>query len=49
MHRRAAQTDGATVYTADVLQALPERAEDADLRAWIDNPFVAGYHAAMNR
>jgi hypothetical protein len=28
---------------------LPERAGDADLRAWLDNPFVVGYQAAMNR
>jgi len=37
------------MHVADMLKALPERAADADLRRWLDNPFVAGYQAIMNR
>ena len=37
------------IHVADMLKALPERAEDPDLRAWLDNPFVAGYQTVMNR
>jgi hypothetical protein len=37
------------IHVADMLKALPERAEDADLKAWLDSPFVAGYQAIMNR
>jgi hypothetical protein len=37
------------IHVADMLKALPELADDPDLRAWIDNPFVAGYQAAMSR
>jgi hypothetical protein len=37
------------IHVADMLKALPERTSDPDLRAWLDNPFVAGYQAIMNR
>jgi hypothetical protein len=37
------------IHVADMLKALPERAGDPDLRAWLDDPFVAGYQAIMNR
>jgi hypothetical protein len=37
------------IHVADMLKALPERADDPDLRSWLDNPFVAGYQAIMNR
>ena len=37
------------IHVADMLKALPERAEDPELRAWLNNPFVAGYQAVMNR
>lgn len=37
------------IHAADMLKALPERAADPALRAWLDNPFVAGYQAIMNR
>jgi hypothetical protein len=36
------------IHVADMLRALPERAEDATLRAWLDSPFVRGYQSAMN-
>ena len=36
------------IHAADMLKALPERAEDAPLRAWIDNPIVRGYQRAMS-
>ncbi len=35
------------IHAADMLKALPERAADPEIKAWIDNPFVAGYQAAM--
>jgi hypothetical protein len=37
------------IHVADMLKALPERAADPELRRWLDNPFVAGYQAIMNR
>jgi hypothetical protein len=37
------------IHVADMLKALPERASDPELRAWLDNPFVAGYQSIMNR
>jgi hypothetical protein len=37
------------IHVADMLKALPERADDPELRAWLDNPFVAGYQSIMNR
>jgi hypothetical protein len=30
-----------------MLKALPELADDPDIKAWVDNPFVAGYQKAM--
>lgn len=36
------------IHVADMLKAIPERAADADLVAWLDNPFVRGYQAVMN-
>ncbi len=33
------------MHAADMLKALPERADDADLKAWLANPFVSGYQA----
>jgi hypothetical protein len=36
------------IHTADMLRALPERQADADLKAWLENPFVNGYQRAMN-
>jgi hypothetical protein len=35
------------IHVADMLKALPELADDADIRAWLDNPFVGGYQKAM--
>ncbi|MEX0749851.1 MAG: maleylpyruvate isomerase N-terminal domain-containing protein [Dehalococcoidia bacterium] len=37
------------IHVADMLRALPERVNDVELRKWLDNPFVAGYQAIMNR
>ncbi len=36
------------IHVADMLRALPERAGDATLAAWLDHPFVRGYQALMN-
>ncbi len=36
------------IHVADMLKALPERARDPELRAWLDNPFVNGYQRAMS-
>jgi hypothetical protein len=36
------------VHVVDMLRALPERASEDSLRAWTENPFVAGYQRAMN-
>ena len=36
------------IHVADMLKALPERAGDAELQAWLANPFVSGYQAAMS-
>lgn len=36
------------IHAADMLRALPERAADPDVVAWLDNPFVRGYQTAMN-
>ena len=35
------------IHVADMVKALPERASDPDIVAWIDNPFVTGYQAVM--
>lgn len=37
-----------TIHAADMLRALPERATDADLAAWVDGPMVKAYQAAMS-
>lgn len=36
------------IHVADMLKALPERADDADLRAWLDDPAVKWYQDAMS-
>lgn len=36
------------IHAADMLKALPERAEDPEIKAWVANPFVTGYQAAMS-
>lgn len=36
------------IHTADMLKALPEPAQDAELQAWLANPFVTGYQSSMN-
>lgn len=36
------------MHAADMLKALPERADDAALRSWLANPFVSGYQASMS-
>jgi hypothetical protein len=36
------------IHVADMLKALPERASEPALRAWLDNPFVSGYQASMS-
>lgn len=35
------------IHVADMLKALPERAADAELVAWLDDPMVKGYQASM--
>lgn len=37
------------IHVADMLKALPERADEPELRAWTDNVFVRGYQQVMNR
>ncbi len=36
------------IHVADMVKALPELAGDAQIAAWLDNPYVAGYQKAMN-
>ncbi len=36
------------IHAADMLKAMPERASDPELAAWIDDPVVKGYQAAMS-
>jgi hypothetical protein len=36
------------IHAADMIKALPERATDPELTAWLANPFVTGYQAAMS-
>lgn len=36
------------IHAADMLKALPERAGDPEIQAWVANPFVTGYQAAMS-
>ena len=35
------------IHAADMLKALPERANDPELRAWLDDPVVQWYQNAM--
>ncbi len=35
------------IHVADMLKALPDRASDPEIAAWVENPFVRGYQAAM--
>ncbi len=36
------------IHAADMLKALPERANDPELAAWINHPVVNGYQQAMS-
>ncbi len=36
------------IHAADMLKALPQRANDPELAAWVDHPVVKGYQAAMS-
>lgn len=36
------------IHAADMIKALPERADDPAIREWLANPFVTGYQAAMS-
>ncbi len=36
------------IHVADMLKALPERADDAELKAWLDDPTVKWYQDAMS-
>ena len=36
------------IHVADMIKALPELANDAELKGWLDNRFVAGYQTVMN-
>lgn len=36
------------IHVADMLKALPERAGDPDLRAWLDDPTVKWYQDVMS-
>ncbi len=36
------------IHAVDMLKALPERAADPTLKAWIQHPVVQGYQAAMS-
>ncbi len=36
------------IHAADMLKALPGRANDPELAAWVDHPVVKGYQAAMS-
>ena len=35
------------IHVADMLKALPERASDAEITAWVEHPVVKHYQAAM--
>jgi hypothetical protein len=35
------------IHVADILKALPERADDPTIKAWLDHPAVAWYQNAM--
>jgi hypothetical protein len=36
------------IHVADMLKALPELADDDDIKSWVENPFVHGYQRAMS-
>src|SRR5438132_11069042 len=36
------------IHAADMLNALPERADDPELKPWLDDPAVKGYQDAMS-
>ena len=36
------------IHAADMLKALPERADDPELKAWLDDPAVKWYQDAMS-
>ena len=36
------------IHVADMLKALPERADDPELKAWLDDPAVKWYQVAMS-
>ena len=36
------------IHAADMLKALPERADDPELKAWLDDPAVRWYQDAMS-
>ena len=35
------------IHVADMLKALPERADDPELAAWVSHPVIRGYQQAM--
>jgi hypothetical protein len=35
------------IHAADMLKALPQRAEDPEVRAWMNHPMIKGYQTAM--
>src|SRR5437867_1848587 len=35
------------IHAADMLKALPERAADPEIQAWVEHPVIKGYQAAM--
>jgi len=35
------------IHVADMLKALPERADDPELAAWVSHPVIQGYQQAM--
>ncbi len=35
------------IHVADMLKALPERAQDPQIAAWVDDPMVKAYQSAM--
>jgi len=36
------------IHVADMIKALPERADNTELTLWLANPFVSGYQASMS-
>jgi len=36
------------IHVADMIKALPELADDPEIKQWLDNPFVTGYQAIMS-